>query len=89
MKKSFVGLVLVIAIMLVFATNIFATGCGNWTIYNTGSSYCHDNYCYKWQWWNGSWGQAVYERRQCVREDNSTYWEYQSYTSWNGCCEYT
>jgi hypothetical protein len=89
MKKSFVGLVLVIAIMLVFSTNIFAAGCGNWTIYEAGPGYCHDNYCHGWEAWHGSYGQTIKEHRQCVRADNSTYWEENTYTEWNGCCAYT
>jgi len=68
-------------------TGVFASGCGKWTDFDHNNPECRDNACYKVVWFKGSWGQTIYQKRQCVRDDNTTYWEYDNYTHWDGCCD--
>lgn len=74
--------------MIIPTMNVFAAGCGNWEIYSFASPKCFSNKCYNIPF-NPyeSWGQYVYLKRQCVRDDNTSYWEYDSRIEWSGCCE--
>lgn len=53
-----------------------AGGCGTFYIYKTSTPSCYTEHCGIWD--STALVQWQYEKRQCVRADNTTYWEYQS-----------
>lgn len=74
MKKIYVYLLAISFFALANIQMISAAGCGTFYIYQTEDPFCKKEHCGIWD--TTALTQKQYTKRQCVRADSSTYWEY-------------
>lgn len=74
-SKKILSLSLVLMIMLsLTSVSLFADSCAPFQVYNSGSPYCENSWCGIWD--TTELFQKLYLKRQCLRKDSTTYWEY-------------
>lgn len=72
--KRRLAMMLALAFVLLSATNAYAAGCGTYYIYKTSTPKCYTERCGIWD--GTALVQYQYKKRQCVKKDNTTYWQY-------------
>lgn len=64
-------------ISIIGAYNISnAAGCGTYYIYSTINPKCYNEHCGIWD--STALVQYQYNKRKCVKSDNTTYWDYKT-----------